>query len=169
MHLTSRKFSPAEKVPRTHALSNPYLLIWHTVGFSEASQWKLPYAEPQKLLVRSPFVKFFFFARPTKKQNRERTCYKPPANQLGCSGLREGFLQAARIPAEHLGSWKLLLPVIRAFLEASAAGGHSTDLQLVLNQHRQNAPYNHHQTAVMSKTLLPDNLSKACEFKWGRT
>lgn len=110
-----------------------------------------------------------FFARPTKKQSRERTCYKPPPNQLGCSGLWEGFLQAARICAEHLGSWKLLLPVLRAFLEAGAAGGHSTDLQLVLNHHCQNGPYNHHQIAVMSKILLPNNLSKAWEYKWWGT
>lgn len=103
-----------------------------------------------------------------KRQKRDRTCHKLPPKPLGCSGWREGFVRSARVRAEPLGSWKLLLSCDRGSTWSRLCRGHSRDLQLVLHQHHQNAPYNQHQIAVMSKTVLPYNLSKARDFKGGK-
>lgn len=119
-----------------------FLLLLHPEVFSEVAQWESPYKDSCKLLVYSSLL--MFFCKTYKKKVRERTCYKPPPKPLGCYGLWEGFLQSAKIHAECLGTWKLLLSYDKDFTWSRLCWRHS-NLKPVLNQHCQNAPYNQHQ------------------------
>lgn len=101
---------------------SPYLLLRHRVGFSSVSQWKLPYAEPYKLLAHSPFV--MGFCKTYKKSQTERehaiNHHQNLWATLDCGKVScslPGSVLSAR------GTENCYCPVIRALLEAGSAGG----------------------------------------------